>query len=145
MRRFALTEARRLADFEGHWRVARDIVDHRAGSTGRFVGTAEFTPLAAGLGYREIGQLHLPGQPPFHAERRYIWRQDDTGIHITFEDGRAFHSITPDAPNATHWCDPDTYDVTYRFDTWPDWTNTWDVSGPRKAYKMITRYSRPGL
>ena len=120
--------------------MSRVIHDHRAGSTGRLEGTAVFTPDDPGLLYHETGTLTLPGQPPFHAERRYRWRQGDDGLVVEFDDGRFFHVIDPAAPDARHWCDPDTYDVTYEFGFWPDWQSVWTVSGPRKAYQMTTTY-----
>jgi hypothetical protein len=129
-----------LEDFEGSWQVDRVIHDHRAGATGRFEGTARFTRTGAGLLYFETGTLTLPGQPPFHAERRYRWHRGDAGIVVSFDDGRFFHVIDPATPDARHWCDPDTYDVTYDFGLWPDWQSVWTVSGPRKAYQMTTFY-----
>ncbi|WP_439523492.1 DUF6314 family protein [Marivita sp.] len=132
----------RLQDFEGRWCLERTITDHRARATGRFEGTATFTPDEIGLAYLETGHLILNGQPPFQAQRRYHWRADPHGIVVDFDDGRFFHHFDPAMPQATHWCDPDTYKVTYCFDTWPDWTSTWDVAGPRKAYQMINRYTR---
>jgi hypothetical protein len=139
LRRFALT----LTDFAGHWRLSRSIDDHRSGTTGVFEGTADFAPSDNGLTYVEIGLLHLTGQQPLRAERRYLWTETEDGITITFADGRPFHSFRPGAPEATHWCDLDTYDVIYDFAQWPIWRSTWTVSGPRKAYKMISTYTRP--
>lgn len=129
-----------LLDFEGTWSLTRRIIDHRAGSTGMFEGTATFTRDDGGLAYCEVGSLHLPNHPPFHAERRYRWREVGTHFEIDFDDGRFFHSFSADAPNAIHWCDPDTYNVSYAFDVWPRWQSTWDVSGPKKAYKMVSDY-----
>lgn len=131
-----------LQDFTGRWQVAREITDHRSGAPAHFSGIAAFTPDDAGLAYLETGQLRLPGQPPFHAERRYHWRASPDGFDIYFDDGRFFHSVAPDSPEAQHWCDPDTYAVTYDFDAWPIWTSRWTVSGPRKAYDMVTTYTR---
>jgi len=131
----------RLQDFAGQWRMSRVITDHRARTTGQFDGMAAFTPDDGGLAYLEVGTLCLPGQPPFHAERRYLWRQRESAIDVHFDDGRFFHSVDPAHPTACHWCDPDTYDVIYSFASWPEWSSTWDVAGPRKAYKMVTSYS----
>lgn len=132
----------RLADFEGHWTVQRRITDHRAGSTGWFEGTARFQPDGEELIYSETGLLHLPGQPAFRAERRYLWANNGPLLQVSFEDGRPFHSFDPANPDATHWCDPDTYAVRYDFAEWPVWHSTWDVSGPSKAYQMVTTYTR---
>lgn len=131
-----------LAAFEGTWQVTRRITDHRAGTTALFEGSAVFVPDETGLAYHETGHLHLPGHAPFVAERRYHWRVQDGALHVDFEDGRVFHSIDNARHEATHWCDPDTYVVHYDFDDWPLWHSRWEVSGPRKAYEMITSYSR---
>lgn len=129
-----------LLDFEGTWSLARRITDHMAGSTGTFEGTATFTRDGAGLAYHEVGLLHLHNHAPFHAERRYRWRDVDGDIEVCFADGRFFHSFSSIHPTASHWCDPDTYLVRYDFDRWPIWQSTWDVSGPQKAYRMVNAY-----
>ncbi|HKK98593.1 MAG TPA: DUF6314 family protein [Marivita sp.] len=138
MRRFALT------DFVGTWSVARTIADHLGGPDGQFIGTARFEPSGDGVSYHETGSLTLGEHPAFHAERRYYWRQVGELISVFFEDGRPFHSFDPAHPTSSHWCDPDTYRVTYDLADWPVWRSTWDVSGPRKAYKMVTTYTRSG-
>ena len=133
-----------LADFEGIWCLSRRITDHRAGTVGTFEGTATFTPEAAGLAYHEVGLLHLPNHAPFHAERRYRWRDVEGHIEVDFEDGRFFHSFGAKEQTASHWCDPDTYVVRYDFEAWPFWQSAWDVNGPRKAYQMVNAYSPAG-
>ena len=132
-----------LMDFEGVWRVDRAI-SHRNGPEARFDGQAVFASDNGGLVYREDGHLHMPGQPPIRAERRYLWRVGQAGgIDVCFDDGRAFHRIgVGGVPEDRHYCDPDIYDVTYDFSAWPVWTSHWEVSGPRKDYTMVTRYSR---
>ncbi len=137
-----VTALPRFADFAGQWHVERHITDRHAQSTGRFEGIARFTPDNRGFAYHESGHLHLPGHAPFVAERRYHWRLENGEVIIDFEDGRFFHSIRDTDTEATHWCDPDHYVVRYDFTDWPNWSSRWTVSGPRKAYEMITRYSR---
>lgn len=131
-----------LSDFVGLWAMDRRITDHRGGPDGHFTGTAEFTPTETGLAYLETGLLTLEGHTAFKAERRYQWRLVDGTISVDFHDGRAFHSFDPATPVASHWCDPDTYHVTYDFAEWPVWHSIWTVSGPQKAYEMITNYTR---
>ena len=132
-----------LSDFTGRWTLARTIDDRLTGQAGRFTGTASFTPDGAGLSYEEEGILSLGTAPPMHATRRYLWRQDGPRIAVCFPDGRAFHDFAPGTAEAAHWCDPDSYRVAYDFARWPDWTATWEVTGPRKDYRMVSRY-RPG-
>ncbi len=120
------------------------IDDRLTGQTGRFTGTATLTADGPGLTYDETGTLTLGPNPPLQATRRYLWRTDEPRIAVLFADGRPFHSFAPAAPTpaADHWCDPDSYRVAYDFTRWPDWTATWDVTGPRKDYRMTTRYRR---
>ena len=61
---------------------------------------------------------------------------------MRFVDERAFHRFSPDAPQASHFCAPDTYRVAYDFTQWPLWQARWQVKGPRKDYEMIACYER---
>lgn len=131
----------RLEEFAGLWRIVRQI--RQPGGDAGFAGTARFTPDGAGLHYREEGLLTLPAAPPMRAEREYLWRSDGAGIAVFFADGRAFHRFDPAAPEASHWCDPDDYQVRYDFTAWPGWRAEWRVTGPRKDYVMVSDYSRP--
>ncbi|MEL6452770.1 MAG: DUF6314 family protein [Pseudomonadota bacterium] len=129
-----------LADFEGDWQLTREIVPG-AGPVARFAGTARWQAAAGGLDYIEVGTLHLPGAAPMRAERRYRWEAD---LRVYFDDGGFFHQVPAAGGAATHWCDPDTYRVTYDFAAWPCFDTVWDVRGPRKGYAMRTRFARLG-
>lgn len=132
-----------LQAFIGAWRVARDIEDARAGTCARFEGRVTFTPDGAGLTYAEEGVLHLPGQAPMTATRRYLWRDRAEGIAVLFDDGRPFHTIGAGlAPEAAHPCGPDLYEVSYNFTRWPEWQATWRVRGARKDYVMLSHFVR---
>ncbi|MGR3502883.1 DUF6314 family protein [Pseudaestuariivita sp.] len=125
--------------FEGRWHLTRHIDDRAGSQSGRLAGTATFARDGAGLTLTETGTLRLTNGGTFKATRRSLWRP---GITVLFEDGRPFHSFTADAPQAHHNCPPDSYDVTYDFDAWPDWEARWTVKGPRKDYTMVSRYTR---
>jgi len=126
---------RQLADFEGQWQVERTIVQ-ADGTRGRFVGTVRFTPQGPGtLAYREEGTITLGTGPALQAGRSYIWKE---GLHVLFDDGRPFHRIPAQGGTSIHICPPDTYKVGYDFSRWPEWTATWDVSGPRKSYRTVS-------
>lgn len=129
-----------LADFEGDWRLDRVIEDSRAGVTGHLTGQACWRPGQGGLILTETGELRYGEGAPMRAARRYLWRSEAGGVAVYFEDGRPFHWFSADAPAAHHDCPPDDYRVAYRFDDWPNWTATWDVTGPRKEYRMVSRY-----
>ncbi len=81
------------------------------------------------------------------ATRRYVWASAGNSVEVAFEDMRPFHSIplgTP-TPGTTCLCPPDRYEVSYDFSAYPEWTSTWDVEGPRKAYRMISTFRRDNL
>ncbi|WP_104017004.1 DUF6314 family protein [Roseovarius nitratireducens] len=132
---------RRLQDFEGEWRLSREVVEadgRRATVTGRAVWSRAGTGLANELAYVETGEMRLPGTPPMQVERRYHWAQD---LSVFFADGRFFHRVPPEGGETAHWCDPDQYDGAYDFSRWPEFTVTWAVRGPRKDYRMMTIYT----
>lgn len=128
--------ARQLADFLGRWRLERRI-RHATEPEARFTGTAIWRPEGQGARYEEQGQLRIPGQAPIHATRSYVWGSD---LVVRFDTGGVFHAVPPTGGPVSHWCPPDQYDGRYDFSDWPEFTVTWQVSGPRKAYWMESRY-----
>jgi hypothetical protein len=132
-----------LADFEGDWRLLRDIEDRRAGRAGRFEGTARFVSAPGGLAYREEGRLRIGDGPEMAATRGYFWREIAGLVEVRFDDGRRFHAFDPrgDRPEAEHACPPDRYRVRYDFADWPRWCAEWQVAGPRKDQTILTRFN----
>lgn len=132
-----------LSAWLGFYDVNRTIDDRRAGQTARFKGRAEITPNGAGAVYREAGQLRTAQGAVFYAERTYIWAVQGARIAVFFEDGRPFHDFDPVAGGAAteHLCGQDWYRGGYDVSRWPQWRVTWDVSGPRKDYRLVTDYS----
>lgn len=132
-----------LIEFLGVWQVSRRIADANDPRPARFDGKAAFTPNGSGLTYHESGLLTLGDGQGLRAERTYHWQAGFQGIAVFFADGRPFHAFAADGDaTATHWCDPDTYVVRYDFRNWPDWESCWQVTGPRKNYRMTTLYRR---
>ncbi|MFT5067281.1 MAG: hypothetical protein ACJAXK_003223 [Yoonia sp.] len=133
-----------LADFLGDWQLTRQITDALHGQDGQLVGHARFVTDGAGLRYEEHGQLTLASGAVLQADRAYLWGADAGGIAVRFADGTAFHQFDPvgQVSGTTHLCGDDTYNVAYDFDRWPDWSATWDVTGPRKDYRSISHYNR---
>ncbi|GAA4216988.1 hypothetical protein GGQ68_003020 [Sagittula marina] len=127
---------RNLTDFLGRWQIAREIA-HSDGTQARFAGTAVWTLGESGADYVETGVLEM-GTARFNAERRYRWTD---ALEVYFDDGRFFHAVPQSGGRASHWCDPDQYDVTYEFADWPRWRAVWRVRGPRKDYTMISCYT----
>ena len=133
------TSVRRLKDFEGVWNVERKITP-KSGPAATFKGQAVWTPEKDGLAYKEQGLMTLEGHAPMQAERRYFWSAD---LSVFFDDGRYFHQVPAEGGEAHHWCDPDSYAITYDFAPWPEFRVLWHVTGPRKDYRAVTRYSQP--
>ncbi|MGB3406237.1 MAG: DUF6314 family protein, partial [Jannaschia sp.] len=92
--------------------------------------------------WREVETGHLSqGGPVFAARRVALWSHDGLATEVRFGDGRLFHGIGPGLrPQATHDCPPDDYRLSYDFSAWPRWSVRWHVTGPRKAYRALTRY-----
>jgi hypothetical protein len=133
----------RLEEFEGAWVLERRI-NHDNAPDAQFRGSARFRSHGEGLVYEEKGLLKVDGHRAVSAQRSHLWRTGEGGvIEVLFEDGRPFHVIDLRSPSDTHFCDPDTYEVAYRFGGWPDWICTWKVTGPKKAYQMVSTYRRP--
>lgn len=136
-----MTQLLDLWAFEGAWDLQR-VVHHADGRQDRLTGQAVFTRAGPGLEYVETGQMHLAQGGVVQARRRYLWRSTGDQIEVLFDDGRPFHSFSTAQPNATHLCPPDTYKVCYDLGDWPRWQTTWTVTGPRKSYRMHSRYGR---
>ena len=129
---------RSLLDFEGVWNVQRQITP-KSGPPAVFAGKAVWSSENGGLSYKEQGLMTLEGHPPMQAERRYFW---DADLRVFFDDCRYFHSIPREGGVARHWCDPDSYTITYDFGDWPKFRVLWHVAGPRKDYTAVTQYTR---
>ncbi|MEM8977868.1 MAG: DUF6314 family protein [Pseudomonadota bacterium] len=130
-----------LIDFLGDWRVSR-LIEDASGAQTRFEGLARLDGDAQAAVYEEKGQLQLATGTALQAERRYHWRESGEGVQIFFEDNRFFHALPKDGSQAEHFCDPDTYALTYDFEDWPNWRVDWRVEGPKKSYTARTTYRR---
>jgi len=124
----------------GNWALSRSITDRLGGEDGDFAGSAVFEGNGPTLLYSESGTLTL-GETEMVAERRYRWDCAADGADVLYDDGRAFHSFTLAAPEASHLCGKDWYRGRYIFG--PDrWQVTWQVTGPAKNYTSISVYRR---
>ncbi len=131
--------------FVGDWNLRRDIYDLDSEWIGRFKGGASFVENDGGLDYAEEGKLQFGGLTAIKATRKYRWTfPGGTTIAVLFDDGRDFHEFdsSQKVAQASHYCDPDEYDVTYDFSRWPEWRAAWRVEGPRKSYRMVSIYTR---
>ncbi|WP_407496557.1 DUF6314 family protein [Pseudooceanicola sp. MF1-13] len=131
----------KLSDFAGRWIITRKVIN-AVGPDARFDGVAEFAGGEGGLILTERGEMRMQGATPMVASRVYHWRESPDGIDVFFDDGRFFHHISGgEQPEAHHDCAPDVYDVAYDFSHWPTWSAVWQVTGPRKDYRMESRYT----
>ena len=130
------------ADFLGRWTFTREISDHLRGEEARAEGKALIVAEEGRWIYEEQANLTLASGQSLTATRRYLWQPAGAGFDLFFEDERPFHRIDLGRSHAaSHWCAPDSYDVTYDFAAFPEWESLWQVEGPRKRYAMRTRYA----
>ncbi|MDQ0617143.1 DUF6314 family protein [Arthrobacter globiformis] len=125
----------------GRWAVERTMLDRAAGTRGTFTGVVIFSPDGdGGLRFHEEGTVVWPAADgdtfSGPATRDYLLRPADTpdAMDMLFPDGRPFHRMgfCPEASQDRHWCDPDTYRVTYLLHGEDEFSYVWDVTGPRK-------------
>ncbi|WJH25240.1 DUF6314 family protein [Pseudarthrobacter defluvii] len=136
----------RGAGHAARWRVERDLLDRSDGTQGTFSGVVLFTPTHdGGLALREEGTMRWPAFTG-PASREYVLKPAERpdALDVFFPDGRPFHrmSFTPDANLDTHWCDPDTYRVSYTRQGADAFSYSWDVKGPRKDLLLVSRLER---
>ncbi|MGO4236367.1 DUF6314 family protein [Pseudarthrobacter sp. YAF2] len=130
----------------GRWRVERDLLDRSDGTRGSFTGVVVFTPTDDdGLALREEGTMRWPAFTG-PASREYVLKASTRldALDVFFPDGRPFHrmSFTPDASLDAHWCDPDTYRVSYTCLGPDTFSYSWDVTGPRKDLLLVSHLVR---
>ena len=119
----------------GEWLLRRRVVDRRTSQYGRVDGTLTISPYDDGLAWRESGVLTIGGRS--HDVARTSLLADGW---VCFEDGRPFHPWRP-GEWVDHLCGPDTYRGLV--DVEPARIRTlWDVSGPAKDQRLITRLTR---
>lgn len=127
----------------GRWRIARRISDTRAGLVGRLTGWAVFTPSADGLIHDETGDLSF-GAYQGQAVRRYRLSFDGSSAMVHHADGSLFHplDLTSGVADILHRCGEDTYRGRYRVLGENRFVVSWQVTGPRKRYRLATSYLR---
>ena len=139
----------------GRWDLARTLLDRATGSRGSFRGVVVFSESDdGGLRFREEGtmQWNPVGGAPFTgpASREYLLRPSGTpeAMDVFFADGRPFHRMgfAGQSSQDSHWCDPDTYRVSYARVGPDEFHYRWDVSGPAKDLlleSVLRRVRRP--
>ncbi|HEY8584685.1 MAG TPA: DUF6314 family protein [Capillimicrobium sp.] len=126
----------------GAWRVERDVRDGER--HGRFEGVATFTQEPGGeLRWDETGELRLgPYRGPARRQLRLV--PDGDAWEVRFEDGRPFHRLDLRAGRWTagHDCRADRYDGVFSIAGDDAFEVAWDVAGPAKDQRILSRYER---
>lgn len=126
-------------DLVGGWQLQRRLADRLTGTLGRVEGTLTIEDAGDGLRWFEAGVLLWDGLR-LDVSREYGLRPGPDGWWMTFADGRPFHPWTP-GEHVTHPCAQDLYRGLV--DVRPDAIRTlWDVTGPAKSQRIITRLRR---
>lgn len=128
----------------GRWRIARRICDARQDLPGRLAGYANFTAAPQGLIYDEAGLLRFGGYEG-EAMRRYLFAFDRPGAaFVHHADGCPFHplDLSTGKDDIRHRCVQDLYRGRYRVLGKDAFVASWDVTGPRKRYRMATFFRR---
>jgi hypothetical protein len=124
------------AELTGRWAIERRVHDLRAGTSGRFQGTATIAPDGRWV---EEGTLAFgPYRGPARRELHIVGRE------VRFADGRLFHPLDLSGAPVEHLCNEDRYTGEYRL-VGPDrFETTWRIAGPGKDQRIETTYRREG-
>jgi len=121
----------------GRWKADRIIRHWDWGADCFFTGSAEI----AIDSFEETGELSI-GSTTVSSRRFYRLQDRAKNNEIRFPDGRFFINLD-DTPlqQVHHRCGEDDYRGRFIFKR-DAWTERWDVIGPRKRYRSVTKFSR---
>jgi hypothetical protein len=132
----------RPTDLLGVWQLQRRLVDRRAGQFGHVDGWLELTLVGSVVHWLELGELAWAGETFEVTRELHIVRGDDDGWQVRFTDGRAFHDWRPGAV-VEHPCRNDLYRGLVSVDPPRERLRVlWDVTGPDKDQRIVTRCVR---
>lgn len=145
-----LEGANLLRSLSGAWQLDREI----RGAGAQLHGKATFEPGPGGIfAYRECGTLRLRDGRELSSHRRYTYRPSERGFTVGFADGPTigndFVRLTFDVSDGerlvaddVHHCGDDLYEVRYALALPSAFETIIDVTGPAKAYSLISSYVR---
>lgn len=128
----------------GPWRIARRIGDARQGIVGRLTGQVIFTPSADGLIQDEEGSLQFGGYLGPATRRYHLVIDGPSSGMVHHADGSLFHALdlAPGRADILHRCGEDIYRGRYRVLDENRFAVSWQVTGPRKQYRLATLHRR---
>jgi Family of unknown function (DUF6314) len=127
-------------DLLGQWRLRRRLVDRQAAVFGAMAGRLVLSRDGEDLVWSEAGVLRWLGRD-VEVSRRYLIRETGDGWWVLFDDGRPFHRWTPGIP-VEHACGADMYRGVIEAHGLDRWRVLWDVTGPDKRQRIVTRLTR---
>jgi Family of unknown function (DUF6314) len=114
-------------------------VDYRLRSYGRVDGELVVSLSGGGVVWRERGQFSYNGSS-HEVSRELLIQETPDGWWVSFDDGRPFHPWRV-GEAVRHLCGSDAYDGL--IDVAEGRIRTvWDVTGPAKAQRLVTRFDR---
>jgi hypothetical protein len=127
-------------DLLGEWTLMRRVADLRAHRFGAVRGTLRLQRDGDHIEWAENGILLWEGAR-IPVSRGYRLRREHDGWWVLFADGRAFHPWRP-GEWVVHPCRADRYRGLINIDDAGRWRVLWDVRGPGKAQRILTRLTR---
>jgi hypothetical protein len=137
----ALLTRPRPTDLLGVWQLERRLVDRDTGGHGTVSGWLELTLVGSVVHWLELGTLHWGGSS-YEVTRELHIVPDGPGWQVRFDDGRSFHPWRP-GEIVEHPCRADLYRGLIRVnDGRTRMRVLWDVTGPLKDQRIVTRCVR---
>ena len=136
---------------QGRWSVHRQFEGSYCGA---FQGDANFVPEIGGAPtyrYTEQGKLTDGAEQRFDAKQSYRYRLSGGKVEVLKREDAEWivmHQLDfrDDGRIATaghtHLCGQDHYTAVYRVDLSGSWEVSYRVTGPKKEYRICTKYSR---
>lgn len=136
-----MTALPRPTDLLGVWQLERRLADRHGGGFGRVSGWLELTLVGAVVHWLELGELSWGGAR-YEVTRELHIMPDGAGWQVRFTDGRAFHPWRP-GELVEHPCRQDLYRGLVKVDDERKRLRVlWDVTGPFKDQRIVTRCVR---
>lgn len=92
--------------------------------------------------YHERGRYWLQGTEVTFTQDYLYFFEDSDACRVLFPNGRFFYKLTHQPTVLFHLCGADRYDGFFKAHSHSHWELSWTVTGPRKAYSLMTHYKR---